>query len=409
MDIRNGSFFCFFILLVGCNNTSHTSLNNMPQNLNKGSYAYDADFLKKYTKRVLELHNDQGVKLLLSADFQGRVMTSTATGDTGISFGWLNYDLIASGKKKKQFNPIGGEERFWLGPEGGQYSLYFKKGDSFTIGHWQVPPVIDTETFEVTNADNTEASFSKQATLNNYAGSVFQIAITRRISLLDKNALETQLAVSVPSNVSFVAYQSSNSIKNNGNRDWRKEDGLLSIWLLGMMVPTEDTKVIIPFSPRQDAGSFITDNYFGKIGPNRLLVKDSVLFFRCDGKSRSKIGVSPVIAKPIAGSFDFIRNVLTIIIPEVNKAAPYVNSKWEIQKEPYRGDVINSYNDGPLGDGSQLGPFYEIESSSPAKELKKGESLEYRLVTCHFQGDYQGLNKLAGKLLGVDLNEVKKW
>ena len=40
---------------------------------------------------------------------------------------------------------------------------------------------------------------------------------------------------------------------------------------------------------------------------------------------------------------------------------------------------------------------------------KKGESLRYNQVTCHFQGDYKGLNELAGKLLGVDLNEVKKW
>lgn len=399
----------FFILLVSCNNTSPTSSHNGPPNFNKGSYGYDADFLKKHTKQVLELQNAQGVKLLLSADFQGRVMTSTAAGDTGISFGWLNYDLIASGLNNKQFNPVGGEERFWLGPEGGQYSLYFNKGDSFIISNWQVPTVIDTETYEVTKANDTEASFSKQATLHNYSGAIFQFAIMRRISLIDQNALEKKLAVSVPSGVSFVAYQSSNSIKNNGNRNWRKEDGLLSIWLLSMMVPTEETKVIIPFSPRQDARSYITDNYFGKIGNDRLLVKDSVLFFRCDGKSRSKIGVSPVIAKPVAGSFDFKRNILTIIIPEVNKEAPYVNSKWEIQKEPYKGDVINSYNDGPLQNGSQLGPFYEIESSSPTKELKKGESLEYQQTTCHFQGDYNGLNTLARKVLGVDLEEVKKW
>ena len=44
----------------------------------------------------------------------------------------------------------------------------------------------------------------------------------------------------------------------------------------------------------------------------------------------------------------------------------YVNSLWEIQDEPFRGDVVNSYNDGKLEDGTQLGPFYELESSSPA-------------------------------------------
>ena len=167
--------------------------------------------------------------------------------------------------------------------------------------------------------------------------------------------------------------------------------------------------MIIPFSPQTNARSFITDNYFGKISPDRLLVKDSILYFRCDGKSRGKLGISPMIAKPIAGSFDFKKNVLTILIPEVQKNAMYVNSKWEIQKQPYQGDVINSYNDGPLQDGTKLGPFYEIESSSPAKELKPGETEEYHQTTLHFQGDYLSLKELAKQLLDVDLDEVKNW
>lgn len=381
---------------------------NSLENLRKGSYAYDVAFLKKYTKHSLELHNG-GAKILLSADYQGRVMTSTAVGDTGVSFGWLNYDLISSGEAKKQFNPVGGEERFWLGPEGGQYSLYFNKTDSFTISNWQVPPIIDTKIYEIKKLNNIEASFSTQGSFSNYSGTIFQIEIQRTISLLDKISLEKTLKISVPQNISFVAYQSSNNIKNNSNEDWTKEKGLLSIWLLGMMVPTENTKVIIPFSPRSDSKNYITDNYFGKIAPDRLLIKDSVLYFRCDGKSRSKIGIAPFIAKPIAGSFDFARNILTIIIPEIDKNAPYVNSKWEIQKQPYKGDAINSYNDGPLENGSQLGPFYEIESSSPARELKKGESLQYNQVTCHFVGGYKELGSITKKLLGVNLDEIKNW
>ena len=115
------------------------------------------------------------------------------------------------------------------------------------------------------------------------------------------------------------------------------------------------------------------------------------------------------MAKAIAGSFDFKKNVLTIIIPQVEKNGAYVNSKWELQKEPYKGDVINSYNDGPMQDGTQLGPFYEIESSSAAKELKPGEVQAYQQTTCHFEGNYSALAALAKQLLGVDLDEVKKW
>ena len=85
-----------------------------------------------------------------------------------------------------------------------------------------------------------------------------------------------------------------------------------------------------------------------------------------------------------------------------------MNSKWEIQKQPYKGDVINSYNDGPLADGSQMGPFYEIESSSPALTLKKGQTGTYKQITCHLQGDYAVLKELANQLLGVNLDELKR-
>ena len=372
------------------------------------TYAHDREFLKAHTKDLIELEgSDHTAKVLLSADYQGRVMTSTAAGDSGASFGWINYKLISSGEKKKQFNPYGGEERFWLGPEGGQYSLYFKKGDSFNIAHWQVPTVIDTETYDVVQPDKSQAIFSKKASLTNYSGNVFDIAIQRKISLLDSKALEEKLKLVIPSSVSLVAYETDNSIKNIGNTDWKKENGLISIWLLGMMTPSDETKVIIPFLPEKNIHDYITDNYFGAISADRLQIKDSFLIFQCDGKSRGKIGLSPTIAKSIAASYDFKHHTLSLIFFPVDRDGLYVNSKWELQKQPFKGDVVNSYNDGPLQDGTQMGPFYEIESSSSVKELKKGESLRYLQTTCHLQGDFNALNSIAKQLLGVDLETLK--
>ncbi|MEP7319730.1 MAG: DUF6786 family protein [Panacibacter sp.] len=374
-----------------------------------GTYNYDAAFLKQYTSSVLELVSDDGsAKVLLSPDYQGRVMTSTANGDTGISFGWLNYNLIAANAKKKQFNPVGGEERFWLGPEGGQYSIYFNGGDSFNIAHWQVPALIDTVKYELAQSSNLSATFTKKSQLTNYSGTVFDINIERTINLLSKDDIAGKLQTTIPADVKLVGYETINKLTNTGNSDWTKDKGLLSIWLLGMFTPSPKTVVIIPFSPVQNARSFITDNYFGTIPAERLQVKDSVLYFTCDGKYRSKIGLSPMIAKPIAAGFDFENNVLTVVIPQVHKDAAYVNSKWELQKEPYKGDVINSYNDGPLADGTQMGPFFEIESSSPALELKKGATGTYRQTTCHLTGDYNSLKQIAQQLLGVNLDDLKK-
>ena len=395
---------------AACNNPAMNKENKeeaTPEAI--GSYGADLKFLQEHAPGAIELVSEDGsAKVLLSAAYQGRVMTSTATGDSGTSFGWLNYKLLAAAEKKKQFNPVGGEERFWLGPEGGQYSIYFKGKDSFAMANWQVPPLIDTVNFTLDNASGTAATFSKKAQLTNYSGTVFDLDIKRTIQLLNKAGVEEKLQVGIPAGISLVAYETINSIQNSGTADWTKDKGLLSIWLLGMFTPSPKTVVIIPFKGIDNARSFITDNYFGVMPADRLQVKDSVLFFTCDGKHRSKIGLAPNIAKPMAAGFDFEKNVLTLVLPTVYADAQYVNSKWELQKEPYKGDVINSYNDGPLADGTQMGPFFEIESSSPALELKKGATGEYRQTTCHLTGDYMALKGMVQQLLGVNLDDLKK-
>ena len=402
----------FFVLMsmIACNDsTSSGEQVTAADSTITNSYADDRKFLQEHSGGLLELSSADGKsKVLLSADYQGRVMTSSANGDDGRSFGWINYKLIQAPQKKAQFNPVGGEERFWLGPEGGQYSLYFKGGDSFNIDHWQVPALIDTLAYEVADSSKQKAVFTKKASLVNYSGTQFDFQIERSISLLGRSDLESKIGTSIPEDVQFVGYRTDNKIQNTGTADWTPDKGLMSVWLLGMFTPSPKTTVIIPFTPVKDARSHITDNYFGSVPPERLQVKDSVLFFQCDGKFRSKIGLSPVVAKPMAASFDFQENVLTLVIPTISKDERYVNAKWELQKEPYKGDVINSYNDGPLENGEQMGPFYEIESSSPALELKKGEARTYSQVTAHVQGNYESLRALALKLLQVDLNTIKK-
>lgn len=393
--------------LAACNNNTAPKTNKADTAI-RGSYAWDKQFLQQHTGETIELRSaDSLSRVLLSSKYQGRVMTSTATGDTGIGFGWINYNLIASGEKRKQFNPVGGEERFWMGPEGGQYAIYFKPKDSFNINHWQVPAFIDTITWNAQQSDQESALFSTDAQFQNYSGTNLSVHIERAIHLLSRNTLRGVLHTDITTGLSFVGFQTENKVINTGKEAWTKEKGLLSIWLLGMFTPGPETGVVIPFLPGPQSASLITSNYFGTVPPERLQITDSVVYFACDGKYRSKIGISPKIAKPIAAAFDFKKNVLTVVIPEIARDAAYVNSKWEMQKEPYRGDVINSYNDGPLADGSQMGPFFEIESSSPALALPAQASAIYRQTTCHFQGDYEKLSVLAQQLLGVQLEELR--
>jgi hypothetical protein len=107
-------------------------------------------------------------------------------GDYGTSFGWINYKFIESGKVSNQFNPFGGEERLWLGPEGGPFSIYFKKGSEQIFSNWVVPREIDTEPFEVVSKSSDRVSFKRNMELTNASGTKLVIGIERKIKLLSQ-------------------------------------------------------------------------------------------------------------------------------------------------------------------------------------------------------------------------------
>lgn len=360
------------------------------------NYQYDKEFLARYLN-IIELHNGQQ-KLLLAPGLQGRVLTSTANGEQGYSFGWLNYNLIASGKQLPHCNNWGGEDRFWLGPEGGQFSLFFKKGTNFTFEEWQTPALIDTEAWELKHHSTKTASFCKEKILENCSGTQLSCHLEREVILEDKPE-------SLPEGIECVSFKTVNHLTNTGDFEWTKETGMPSIWMLGQFIPSEDNTIIIPYRPSDKA--VINDRYFGKIGDERLKDTGKALLFKADGKKRGKIGIPPAMVVPVAGAYDASNGTLTIVrfsIPD--QPGTYVNSMWEYQHEPFQGDVLNAYNDGPLEDGSIMGPFYELESSSPAAALKPGETLTHLHTTTHYMGNAQGLDQLAKEILGIGLEEI---
>jgi hypothetical protein len=371
-------------------------------------YGFNRDFLKKHTE-IIELKN-AGSAIAIAPSWQARVMTSTAEGDRGFSFGWINRDLISSGKILPHINAFGGEERLWLGPEGGQFSIFFSKGKPFTYDNWQTPAFIDTTPFTLISANDTSASFGNDLSAENYSGTTFKFRIERGITLLSGSEINKLIAHDA-NNLHCVAYRSDNKIINLGNNEWKKESGLLSIWMLGMFNPSPAIIVVIPVKPGDEKilGPKVNDAYFGKIPEDRLKVIGDHIFFRADGKSRGKIGIPPLRANGVMGSYDSDNKVLTLLICRLPEGkTDYVNSAWELQENPYSGDALNSYNDGPLEDGSQMGPFYELETSSPAADLKPGESLSHLQYTLHLKGDTAELDKVSRKVLGVSLEEISK-
>ncbi|MBL7829228.1 MAG: hypothetical protein JNJ57_21515 [Saprospiraceae bacterium] len=400
--------FLYFgaLLICACNQKKEATLPP-----SRGTFGYDLDFLKKHHADLVLLSDETGQsQVVVLPAYQGRVMTSTANGLAGASFGWVNHELIASGKPAEHIHVFGGEERFWLGPEGGQYSIFFKKGVPFNFDNWFVPKELDTEPFKLVSSTKNEARFEQTIHLENYSGTVFDLSVQRNIRLLDQTALKNALGVEIPASVQSVGFESENILKNIGTAAWEKEKGLLSIWVLSMLNATPATTVAIPYRQGDETtlGKIVTDDYFGKVPSERLKAENGLILFNADGQKRSKIGISPARALPVAAAWDAQNGVLTIAqfsLPE--GATDYVNSLWEMQKNPFGGDAVNSYNDGPNDTGKQLGAFYELESSSPAAALKPGESLTHMHRTIHLQGNAADLQAVAMKMLGVGLEVIK--
>ena len=382
-------------------------------------FASDLAFLRSHTSPLL-LGTAPGPQIVVAPEYQGRVLTSTVGGENAPSFGWLGRAAISSHARQPHMNVFGGEDRFWLGPEGGQFALYFKKGDAFDLAHWQVPEGFDWGPWNIVTQAAAGVQFRKRLSLRNYSDTPFEIEVNRTVRLLAHPDILVALGIAPAPAVRVVAFESWNAVKNVGTVAWRPESGLVSTWILGMFNPSPATTIAIPYvqgpeargsglgAGGSDLGPIVNDAYFGKVPADRLIVAPSAILFRGDGQFRSKIGLSPARATPVAGSYDATAHVLTLVqYTRPAGATRYVNSIWAVQQNPYDGDVINSYNDGPPAPGAApLGPFYELETSSPALGLAPGEEHVHVHRTIHLVGPEADLDAIARAVLKMPLAEI---
>ena len=375
------------------------------------SFEEEVAFLRKYGS-ILVLERPDGGRIAVSAQYQARVMTS-AVARGAPSLGFIHHKFIEAGKVDTQFDNYGGEDRFWLGPEGGQYGLFFAPGKPFVMANWQTPNDLQRGAWAARKSDPTHVVFDHDVDVTNYGGARFHALVTRDLKLLDASDVASNLGVTLSASVQWVGFESDNMIESREGA-WSKDAGLLSIWILSMYNPSPDTQVIIPFSASPaKSDDIVNDRYFGKVPADRLAINThgGYLVFKCDGTYRSKIGLGPTRAKSVLGSYSASARLLTIV--QYNKpdggAASYVNSMWETQANPYGGDVVNSYNDGPTEPGKpSLGGFYEVETSSPGAQVPgPGTKVQHVQRTFHFVGEPNDLNLIAMKVLGVSLLQLK--
>lgn len=392
-------------VLTACSSPDQSNETSM-QTPTLGSFGYDLEFLQKQDSTLTLLTNaDQTSQILVSAKFQGKVFTSTADGLTGRSFGWINYKAF-DGPQDDHMNAYGGENRLWLGPEGAQFSLFFKPGDAMAFENWHTPAAFDTEAWNVVSKSEEAVVMEKAMHVTNYAGTKLNLSVGRTVRLLNKDGINELLAIDLQ-HLKSVGYTTENSIKNTGTSAWDQQTGAPCLWLLDMFTPSANTTIVIPYD-QEARGRVATTDYFGQIPADRVTYREGVLYFKADGKSRGKLGIPPQRAKTLAGSYDAENKVLTLTIFDVDRGGTYLNQEWKLVDEPLKGDAVNAYNDGPLDDGSQMGPFYELESVSPAAFLKPGEALTHNHSVIHLMGEVSELNQVAQRTLGVSLEEIQK-
>lgn len=387
--------------------------NKKEKNMNdyaKGTFGYDLNYLSQKDDNPVVLSGDGGKsQIIVSAKYQAKVFTSTADGLDGTSMGFVNYKFFDAGKVDEHMNGFGGENRFWLGPEGGKYSVYFKKDSEQVYDHWHTPKPIDTEPWDITSLHAGNISFRKEMEVTNYLGNQLKLRVDRSVSLIERSEVASGLSIDLNPNVKTVGYTTENSIVNRNDFEWTKETGTICIWMLDMFNPAPRAVTFIPFNEgdEKEFGKTVTSDYFGEVPADRLRIQGNTIFLKTDGKFRSKLGLNAKRTQAIAGNYDPDSKRLTITTFDVDKNAVYLNQEWNPAKDPLLGDAMNAYNDGPLDDGSIMGPFLELESVSPAAFLKPLQSLSHKHTVYHFVGEETDLSPITEKLFGISINTIK--
>jgi hypothetical protein len=142
------------IILTGIVLCSCSGGNKKEKNMDdfvKGTFGYDLNYLSQKDENLVVLSGDGGEsQIIVSAKYQAKVFTSTTGGLSGMSMGFVNYKFFDSGIIDEHMNGFGGENRFWLGPEGGKFSVYFKKDSEQVFDNWHTPKPIDIEPWDIT-------------------------------------------------------------------------------------------------------------------------------------------------------------------------------------------------------------------------------------------------------------------
>lgn len=411
------------------------------------SYRNAVDYLEMKTK-VLELCNEYGARVAVCPDWNGRVMTSTADGLDGDSFGMLNVPEIERGGDDYSYRFFGGEDQFTLSPEGGPFSLYFavdpdesavrKQQVEMPVGYQEGKFIADF------SPPAPEIRMRRNIQMMNLAGARFDLDVVRTVRLTDSSDFSALFGETVASameeqDVSYVSYQTTSSLINRGG-GLSKNSGLVSVRIRSMFNSTPHHVVVIPFRPgsEEELGPRVYVEFFGMAPHGRIRLLPEAALLRADGRYRCQIGVSRKRALPYIGAIDLRNGVLSFVSYNLppdpcefdylgnafcetvgNTTCDFMRTRDYYFSEslapasgdpgdnPYGGEVLRAYSSGPAGPRDNSGgAFYEFNTFSPAFALQKNEMMSHVQYTTHINADRDTLDFLLRNLLHTELDFV---
>ncbi|MDV7188228.1 DUF6786 family protein [Lutibacter sp. TH_r2] len=382
--------FLIAILLMSCKENSKQ----------KNTFEKDLEILQNIEDLIILKNNE--AMIAVSGAYQGRVFTSSSNGLKGKSYGYFNKALIKQGNSNNNLAGLGGESRMWFGPQFGKFSVFFELNSPQTDENIIISPDLNSVLFELIEKDDESITYGSNLKIRNSNSYVFDLKAKRKITIKSTEKIKKELDINLNEYIKSVAFSAETWIQNIGKTQWSKEQGLLSIWDLGCQNTSPNTVVIIP--TRNNLKT--VTNYFTPLEKDRIKIQNNVVFYKADALYMNKIGILPENCMDMYGSYSPELNLLTVVKFNFENEEMYVNSE-KFQSNPYKGDVINIFNGEVNEELDRNWPFYELEFSSSAKELKPNQIMYHNQTIYHFEGALEYLNDISIKVFGVNIDEIK--
>lgn len=395
------------LLAAACGVMRENALKNESYQL--WSFGQDLSFFSKYGVDTVILGEGESL-VCVSPEWQGRVMTSTFSGIEGSSIGWINRPLIAFKKDDLQMSQAGGEDRFWIGPQAGEFSVFAQTSNLYSNDVRGAPDALSVEPWKLVSRTSTRARLEKEAKFENALGKVLSVKAEREVSVLNRANVGEILGLEIPESVSMVAYQSFNKLTNTGDAQWSEKTGMLNISVQSCFNANRSVNVFVPYERGElsKLGNIVSDDFYDSSTEGRLYIEESFIRFKTDGKSLSAIGVSQERSQGIVLSYDMHNNILTVVIYiRPSEKMRYLASSWR-RSMADNGDAVSVFNNGTRSQGSfGADAYYEISTHSPALSLSPGKSQFHIQRTFHFSGSEYDLGIIAYKLAGITMAQLR--